>query len=181
MKIYNSSHINNNWVIKNSAYATKLSLLSCIIKTINSKTKIMIRFILFISFYLLTLIGFSQTKEQTYKITETVVNAVNDKGTIHFSLYDSEENFNSRTVTAKATGALQDGVSVVAFTDVKPGVYAIICFHDANDNGKMDFEPTGMPLEDYGASNNIQSFGPPQFTDAKFEVNNTNLAFSIKF
>jgi uncharacterized protein (DUF2141 family) len=30
------------------------------------------------------------------------------------------------------------GTQSVVFTDLKPGTYAIITFHDANDNGKLD-------------------------------------------
>lgn len=141
----------------------------------------MIRLILVLSLFLLSLIGFSQTVEQGVKLTATVVNATSDKGTIHFALYNSEANFLSKIPTAKALGIIQNGVCKVEFNDVKSGFYAIICFHDANDNGKMDFEDNGMPLENYGLSNNVMTFGPPQFKDAQFEVANTNLSFDIKF
>ncbi|MCF6213115.1 MAG: DUF2141 domain-containing protein [Flavobacteriaceae bacterium] len=141
----------------------------------------MMKFILFISLYLLSLIGFSQTKPQTHTITATVTNAVSDKGKVYFSLYTSKENFENHIPFAKAVSTIQEGVSKVVFTNLKSGVYAIMCFHDANNNGKMDFEPTGMPLEDYGASNNVQNFGPPLFSDAKFEVADTDLFLKIKF
>ena len=41
----------------------------------------------------------------------------------------------------------------------------------------MDFEPNGMPLENYGASNNVMNFGPPQYRDAKFVVSDKNVSF----
>ena len=46
---------------------------------------------------------------------------------------------------------------------------------------KMDFNSGGMPMEDYGTTNNIMSFGPPQFVNAKFEVKDKDLNFDIKF
>jgi len=141
----------------------------------------MIRFTLVICLYLLTLVGFSQNKTQSYKLTISVTNAISDKGKVHFALYDSKEHFNNRQALAKAEATLIDGVSTVSFKDVKPGIYAVVCFHDANSNGKMDFQDNGMPLEDYGMTNNVLTFGPPLFDDGKFEVSNKNLSFEIKF
>ena len=45
----------------------------------------------------------------------------------------------------------------------------------------MDFAPNRMPLEDFGASNNNMSFGPPQFENAKFVVADKNVSLEIKF
>ena len=45
----------------------------------------------------------------------------------------------------------------------------------------MDFATNGMPLEDYGASNNVMNFGPPTFDNAKFTVSNKNVSLDIKF
>jgi len=141
----------------------------------------MIRFILVISLYLLSLVGFSQTKTSTYKLTATVVNAISDKGKVYFALYDSKEGFNNRQAIDKAEAILMDGVGTVTFTNVKPGIYAIVCFHDINSNNKMDFQPNGMPLEDYGASNNVVNYGPPNFDDAKFVVSDKDVNLTIKF
>jgi hypothetical protein len=49
-----------------------------------------------------------------------------------------------------------------------------------DDNGKLDFSLNGMPLEDYGSSNNVMTFGPPNFEDSKFEVMDKDLTFEIK-
>ena len=69
----------------------------------------------------------------------------------------------------------------MVFEGVEPGEYAIICFHDKNDNDKMDFQENGMPMEDYGASNNVMSFGPPKYDDAKFTVSDKEVTLEIKF
>ena len=68
----------------------------------------------------------------------------------------------------------------ISFKEVPVGTYAIVCFHDVNDNLKFDMMDNGMPMEAYGISNNSFSYGPPSFDEAKFEVNNTNLTFDIK-
>ena len=69
----------------------------------------------------------------------------------------------------------------VTFDHVTEGVYSIPCFYDENDNGKIDFNVNGMPLEDYGVSNKVMNFGPPRFSDAKFEVSDKDLTFEIRF
>ena len=56
------------------------------------------------------------------------------------------------------------------FTDLKKGFYAIAVFHDENDNGKLDTNFLGIPIEGSGASNGAQGWmGPPKFADARFE------------
>ncbi|REH50543.1 uncharacterized protein DUF2141 [Tenacibaculum gallaicum] len=73
------------------------------------------------------------------------------------------------------------GKSTVVFEKIPDGEYAIICFHNKNSNNRMDFEPNGMPLEDYGASNNnLLRFDPPQYKAAKFLVKDKNVSFDIK-
>ena len=72
-----------------------------------------------------------------------------------------------------------DGKVSVTFENVEEGTYAILVLHDANDNNHMDFEPNGMPKESFGASNNSMSFGPPQFSMAKFDVDDEDLEMKI--
>jgi uncharacterized protein (DUF2141 family) len=45
----------------------------------------------------------------------------------------------------------------------------VSAFHDRNNNGELDKDWLGVPVEDYGASNDARgTFGPPSFEDAKF-------------
>jgi uncharacterized protein (DUF2141 family) len=60
----------------------------------------------------------------------------------------------------------------VVLTNLDPGQYAIILFHDENGNGKLDTNALGVPSEPYGFSNNVRGFlGPPTFQDAIMQVN----------
>ncbi len=112
-------------------------------------------------------------------ITATVVNVTSDSGKVAFALYD-KENFMQVPIQSK-DAKIVDGKSTVTFENVEPGDYSVLCFHDKNNNGKMDFQENGMPLEDYGASNNVMSFGPPNFQDSKFTVSNEEIKLEIKF
>jgi uncharacterized protein (DUF2141 family) len=45
----------------------------------------------------------------------------------------------------------------------------VACFHDENDNGKLDTGFLGIPKEGTTASNQAsRAFGPPRFEDARF-------------
>ena len=121
--------------------------------------------------------SFVSSSQQT--ITATVVNATSDDGKVSFALYN-KETFMKTPLQAK-TAKIVDGKSTVVFEGIDAGEYAVICFHDKNNNDKMDFQENGMPMEDYGASNNVMSFGPPTYLNAKFAVEGENVTLEIKF
>jgi uncharacterized protein (DUF2141 family) len=57
------------------------------------------------------------------------------------------------------------------FAGVAPGTYAVMVYHDENDNGTLDRAANGMPLEGYGFSRNARGhWGPPSFEDAGFDI-----------
>jgi len=116
---------------------------------------------------------------QQSSITVTVQNMNSDAGKVGFALYQ-KDNFMGIPVQAKE-GKITNGKTEVIFENVPSGVYAITCYHDKNNNGQLDFASNGMPLEDYGASNNDMSFGPPRFEAAKFILEENNLNLEIKF
>lgn len=117
--------------------------------------------------------------EQFGTVKVSVVNALNDEGTIQFALFN-KENFRMQPLFAKSS-TIKNGVSSVLFENIPLGEYAVISFHDENGNNKMDFELNGMPKESYGTSNNIFNVGPPQFENAKFIVSEEALSLEIKF
>ena len=117
---------------------------------------------------------------QNKTITATVVNVTSDEGKVSFALY-SKDNFMKKPIKASKS-IIKDGKSVVVFKEIPQGDYAIICFHDKNENDKMDFQPNGMPMEDYGVStNNINPYGPPVFNDTKFMITDKDVSLEIKF
>lgn len=121
----------------------------------------------------------SVTAQEKATITAEVINVSSDSGKVGFALYD-KTSFMLKPIQA-VNVKIVDGKSLVTFENVDFGEYAIICYHDKNENGKMDFSPSGMPSEDYGASNNVMTFGPPTFEGAKFAVSEKNVSLKIKF
>lgn len=150
----------------------------------------MVRILITLVIYLVSIIGNAQTssittinveKEKGLNISVEINRIISDKGEVYFALYDSEINFNDRKPLKVSNSTIENGKVKIVFNNLETGIYAITCYHDANKNGKMDFETNGMPIEDYGATNNVMNYGPPRFSDAKFELKDKDLTFEIKF
>jgi uncharacterized protein (DUF2141 family) len=101
-------------------------------------------------------------------ITVTVPSK-SDKGEIVVALFDEKTFMVAQPLQGKS-GKIVNGKATITFTNVTPGHYGITLLQDLNGNQRMDFEANGMPKENYGVSNNVMSFGPPQWKDAKFTV-----------
>ena len=147
----------------------------------------MIRIIIILLTSLLSLLVNAQAIQQKLPVSEAgitikvrIQNISTNKGKVYFSLFNSKESFHEKKSFAIAIGEIKENNTEISFQNIPKGIYAITCFHDANDNKKMDFDGF-MPLEDYGVSNNPRSMGPPQFEPAKFEVGETDLEIEIKF
>lgn len=80
-----------------------------------------------------------------------------------------EDVLSHGTVLAKAE--IHGGEANLVFTDVADGDYAVVVFHDKNDNGVIDHNMVGMPVEQLGFSNGfaLSMFsGMPSFQKLKF-------------
>src|SRR5579883_2112878 len=77
---------------------------------------------------------------QSFRLTVNITGLRNDKGKIYLSLYNSEKGYPKEPSAAyRLTYAdIHGGKSIVQLTDIAPGTYAIACFHDENDNRKLD-------------------------------------------
>lgn len=67
----------------------------------------------------------------------------------------------------------QDGRASFAFSDLPSGEYAVVVFHDENDNGKIDHNFLGLPSEPLGFSNGFVPgliAGMPSFEKLKFAL-----------
>jgi uncharacterized protein (DUF2141 family) len=86
-------------------------------------------------------------------------------------LFGSASGFPSEPSSAlqRRWCAIADANSSCSFAPVAAGVYAVACFHDENNNGKLDRGLFGIPKEGTVVSNHAHGFmGPPSFDSAKF-------------
>lgn len=135
--------------------------------------------ILIIAISMTSVFCIAQNKEGI-SITVTVDNVQNNDGVVSFALHTKDSFLKGPGVKSLASN-IEDGKVTVTFYDILPGEYAIMVLHDENENNRMDFQTNGMPKESYGMSNNVMSFGPPQYSDAKFTVSDKDIDMSIRF
>jgi uncharacterized protein (DUF2141 family) len=110
---------------------------------------------------------------QPYTITITYTGFRSDKGKLYSSLYNSPEGYPKLASSAfkLSSSKIVHGTCTIVFHDIPKGIYAIACYHDENNNGKIDRNFFGAPNEGTGASNNARgSWGPPKFKNAQFLV-----------
>jgi uncharacterized protein (DUF2141 family) len=126
-------------------------------------------------------------------LTVTVTGIRSASGSVMIGLYDSAEGFGVAIKHATEAGLLTDrgrlvgaalraalGAQSIIFTQLPPGRYAVIAFHDENDNGRLDESPWGVPTEGYGFSNDAQGFlAAPSFAAAGLTLDAGDRAITI--
>ncbi|MCM4160666.1 DUF2141 domain-containing protein [Antarcticibacterium flavum] len=123
--------------------------------------------------------AFSQ-EGKTATLTVVVENIKSNEGEVLAGLYSKETFMRTEAEFGAKSGKIENGKVTLVFENVPAGTYGLSVLHDRNSNGRMDFEASGMPQEDYGISNNIfNPFGPPRWEDAKFEVDDTTMEMTI--
>ncbi len=130
---------------------------------------------------LLALATMAQEKDTGIKIDLKINGLSNNQGKLMIALYNSESSFLNKPYMTCA-GVITNKESSVEFNNIKPGTYAISCYHDQNSNKELDFNSMGIPKEPTAASNDAKGFfGPPKFKDAKFEIKNKSRNLIINF
>ena len=94
-----------------------------------------------------------------------------DLGTVRVALSDSEENYyDYPNPTIGISVPIQRGIALWRFERLAHGSYALKAFHDEDGDGELDTNFLGIPVEDYGFSNNASGlFGPPSWDAASFQ------------
>ncbi len=116
------------------------------------------------------------------ELTVEVLGLRSNDGAVHYGLYNQPGKFPD--YDGRFAGAQADIIerrAVMVFKDLKPGRYALAVYHDENANGEFDQFIFGLPLEDYGFSNDAPVFfGPPSFAAAAVTVPPEGLRISIR-
>ena len=136
-------------------------------------------FAISITFLLVSILSFGQDKTGA-TITVTIDHIKTNEGHVLLGLHTVDTFMKGKGIQ-NVKSDITEGKMVATFTNVQPGTYAILALHDTNDNQQMDFGANGMPTESYGMSNNPMSFGPPEFSEAKFEVGTEDMEINIRF
>lgn len=86
---------------------------------------------------------------------------------------DEERSYKVQTTTAT------EGTAVVEFTDLDPGAYAIMAYHDENEDNRLNRVLGMWPSEGYGLSLNPLVMGPPTFQETSFELPARSLSVTL--
>lgn len=103
-------------------------------------------------------------------LTVEITDARSTQGTVNAALYNDESTWLKVGNAVQMTKVPSAGdKTVLVFTGLAPGRYALSSYHDENGNGKMDMNVLGMPTERYGFTGS-PTMGPPAFGDAAVDV-----------
>ncbi|GJL60486.1 MAG: hypothetical protein NPIRA03_33430 [Nitrospirales bacterium] len=98
----------------------------------------------------------------------------NAAGTLKAVLYgpDPESFLVKGAKTDKEREPAQKGSMTLCLAAPVAGKYAVVVYHDENDNHKFDRNWLGLPTEGFGVSRNPSLFlAAPNFEESSFEVN----------
>lgn len=149
-------------------------------------------------FLLLLLIGFlwtpklvAQKESQTtsYVLTLTVSGIKKTKGFLLIAVFDNAEDYendgnkgndNGSYAIKKIKIPVKEKTQTVEIEGLDFGSYGIKLYQDINDNGSLDKNFLGIPMEPFGFSNNAQAtFSAPDFEETVFDFDG-NAAIKIK-
>lgn len=118
----------------------------------------------------------AQAGELTVKITDIRAS----KGTLLVAVVNTEAGWDNKEKPVAQEKLAAAGKEVELKFNLPAGSYAVQIHHDENDNGKMDSNFMGIPVEGYGFSNNPQVMRKAHFSEAKFDVGDAPAAVTIR-
>jgi len=117
--------------------------------------------------------AFSRAPHELHTLTVAVEEVSNSAGVVGVLVFNSAagwpEDF-SAALRGKSTPA-HPGVMEITFPGLSAGDYAVVVLHDENGNKKLDRGLLGIPIEQWGMSNNPSySLSAPSFDSARFRL-----------
>lgn len=141
--------------------------------------------IIYFSFILLFTFSVSIFSSDGAKKRGTLVVKFNgmssDDGKVIIALCNSDANYKDhKSPFIGKSISINKNTAIIEFEDLPFGEYAIKAFHDEDSNDDLNTNILGIPVEDYGFSNNASGlFGPPSWEDAKFRFSDNNKIVEI--
>lgn len=114
-------------------------------------------------------------------VSASINNLRSDRGVCRACLFQTAASFVAMVHPVSCqTISIRERKAFVYFYGLPPGSYAMLVFHDENNNGKMDRTFLGIPKEGYGASNNHLPFASaPSFESSQFSVRDKEMVSKI--
>jgi uncharacterized protein (DUF2141 family) len=126
------------------------------------------------------LLASGAVQAQASTLVVTLKNVRDNAGNLRASLYRDPDTFRKEDKALQVVAVpASPGDIRLQFNDVPPGRYAIMAYHDADADGRLNLRLGMFPTEGYGLSNNPKIFGPPKFADSAFEVGDSETSINI--
>lgn len=113
------------------------------------------------------------TNRNSSTLTIKISGINEDKGEVQVSLFNSADGFPSdeKKIVRKMRSKIVNGSCTITFDNLPMGEYAVGVFHDRNNNGKLDKNLFGKPIEGIGVSimTDLGIFNQPKYDKAKFQ------------
>jgi uncharacterized protein (DUF2141 family) len=120
----------------------------------------------------------------TAALTVAVAPVDSADGTVRVDVYRGAAGFREpdRALARRAVPA-RAGTVEVTVPGLAPGRYAVIVYHDEDDDGELDRFLGMMPTEGYGVSRNPTLTGPPAFEDCAVSLpaGATRIAIEMRY
>ncbi len=119
------------------------------------------------------------------EIIVKVSGVASEQGQLRVALFDSPDGFPDQIEQSMKRSSVEvnGDSSTIIFSDIPFGEYVIAVFHDENDNGVLDTNDRGIPLEALGVSGDAaMKLGPPKYERAAFQfsINQTEIEIPLK-
>ena len=130
---------------------------------------------LLVAVALVPLAGLAQEQPAGATLRVSIAGLRSQRGNVGCALWGSRTGFpgDADRALQKARGRFgrSEGVATCTFENVEPGHYAVSVGHDENENGRLDRNFVGIPIEGWGVSNDAPArMAPPEWDDAVFSV-----------
>ena len=126
----------------------------------------------------------SMSTQAKATLTVDVSGVKERKGKLQVALFNNAEGFPSDTepFRAEALDITADNALRVVFKDLPAGEYSVAAYHDENGNGKLDKNLLGIPVEDYGFSNDTRGtrMSAPSFEETKLQIAGADATIQVE-
>lgn len=114
------------------------------------------------------------------EIVVTGIRDIESPGKVFIGVFNSPDGFlKDERRYARAAIPTVNGTARLVFA-LPPGRYAMVAFHDANNNGELDTNILGVPTEGYAFSRDARGFmSAPSFDSAALELTESGARATI--
>ena len=131
--------------------------------------------------FLSTLLAGANVWAESSKLVVNLEGVKDATGNLRATLYRESDAFRKEDKAFKLVSLpASKGTVKLVFAELPPGRYAVMAYHDEDNDQKLKLRFGMFPLEGYGLSNNPKVSGPPKFADSAFDVAGAETSISIK-